>query len=492
MKIIYSIIFLATITLAGCTKHLDIQPESFITKESFFKTEGDVQGALNGMYAQFRGQGNLNLFVWGEARTEVMTGSIAGNLGYNRYYTNALTSQDPGPDWSGIYTTINAANLVLKYTPDIPFASEDVRKNALAQAYSMRAFCYFLLARIWGGVPIRLEPTENYDPLTIQLARSTEAEVFTQIKADLNEASSLFPNFNFTTRRAKWSKAAVLALEADVYLWTGKRMGGGNADFTTALESIQELETASNLALLANYADIFKYANKGNNEILMALHYDVAESPSSQVFTHNMYSSSTAYPAYVPQSARDSVGIPLAGNGNVWRITEAVRNQFTVDDRRKAATFINLQGTAANQYYTNYGLKFNGTVENNTRFFASDIILYRFADVVLMKAEAKNALGQDPSAEINAIRQRAYGAAFPTYEFVNGTKEANDAAILKERLLEFLLEGKRWFDLVRFGKAFELVPTLVGKDAQTHLLYWPIGLPTLTRETKVEETPGWD
>ena len=490
MKIIYSIILSAALVTAGCTKHLDIDPVSFITKESFFKTEGDVNGALNGMYATLRGQSNLNLFIWGEARSEVMTSSIAGNLGYNRYYVNTLNATtEQGPEWGGVYTTINAANLVLKYAPDIPFANEDNRKNAMAQAYTMRAWCYFLLARVYGGVPIRLEPTENYDPMAIQIARATEAETFTQIKADINEATTLFPNFNWPSKRAKWSKASAYAVKADVYLWTAKRMGGGNADFTTALESIEEIETASNLGLLPNYADIFKYANKGNNEIMMSIHYNVAESPSSQVFTHNMYSSSASYPAYVPQSSRDSVGVPLAGNGNVWRVTEAVRNQFTPDDKRKAATFINLQGSGAAQYYTNYGLKFNGTVENNTRYFVSDIILYRYADVVLLKAEAKNALGEDPSEEINAIRQRAYGAAYPS--FVNGTKAENDSAILKERLLELLLEGKRWFDLVRFNKAYEIVPSLNGKEAQTHLMYFPIGLNTRIRETLVEETPGW-
>jgi hypothetical protein len=120
----------------------------------------------------------------------------------------------------------------------------------------------------------------------------------------------------------------------------------------------------------------------------------------------------------------------------------------------------------------------------------SDIILYRLADVILLKAEAKNALGQDPSAEMDAIRQRAYGAGYTP--FVNGTQQENDDAILKERLLELLLEGKRWFDLVRFGKAYEIVPSLQGKESETYLMYWPIGLPTLVRETKVEETPGWE
>jgi hypothetical protein len=108
-----------------------------------------------------------------------------------------------------------------------------------------------------------------------------------------------------------------------------------------------------------------------------------------------------------------------------------------------------------------------------------------------MKAEAKNALGQDPTPEMTLIRQRAYGANYAGHEFVSGTKEQNDSAILKERLFELTNEGKRWWDLVRFGKAFDLVPSLQGKQANQWLLYWPIGVAVRTKETLVEENPGW-
>ena len=109
-----------------------------------------------------------------------------------------------------------------------------------------------------------------------------------------------------------------------------------------------------------------------------------------------------------------------------------------------------------------------------------------------MKAEAKNALGQDPSAEINQVRQRAYGVNYPAHIYVNSSPAANDAAILKERLLELVVEGKRWWDLVRFGKAYELVPKLVGRDDATHhLLLFPIADATLSLETKVKQNPGY-
>lgn len=489
MKKIYIITIVATVLFTGCKKHLDIQPVSFIATETFFKTETDVQGALNGMYARLRPMAELNLFILGEARSEMMTSSIAGTLGYEKYYNNSLTVSNAGPDWSQIYGTVNAANLILKYTPDIFFTSEAVKKNALAQAYTMRAFSYFLLARTWGGVPIRTEPTEVYDPLKIQLPRSTEAEVFNLIKQDLDQALELFPDNTFPAGRSKWSKVAANALKGDVYLWTGKRLNGGTADFTTALAALTAAQTAD-VQLLPIFSDIFRYDNKGNREILMALTFRIGES-TFQTFAHNMYSSSTAYPAYVPQSQRTIVGTPLAGNGNVWRIRESVRTQFTNDDSRKAATYIDLQGTGTNEYYTNYGLKFNGTVASGLREFQSDYILYRYADLVLMKAEAKNALGQDPTVEMNLIRQRAYGTSFPPRTFVNGTKQQNDDAILKERLFELALEGKRWWDLVRFGKAFDLVPSLLGKQSQTHLLYWPAGVALITREPLVTETTGW-
>ena len=490
MKKAYLYIILFIVVIVSCNKNLEVVPISSISKESFFKTESDVQGALNGMYALLRNQAVLNLFVWGEARSETMTGSIAGSLGYERYYNNTMSAEITGPSWDGIYSTINTANLILKYAPQINFSNMTAKSKALAEAYTMRAFLYFLLARTYGGVPLRIQPTEGYSPLTIQLPRSTETEVFSLIKSDIDSAIQLYPNNAFQTGRNRWSKPAANALKGDVYLWTGKVLKGGTADLNKALEALNNVIESPGLNLLTNYSDIFSYSNKGNAEIVMSIKFFVNESPG-QVFTHNMYASTSQYPSYIPQSQRDSVGVPLAGNGNVWRIRDTVRQQFTADDLRKAATYIDITGSGPNEYYTNYSLKYNGTVEAGVRHFQSDYILYRLADIVLLKAEAKNALGQDPSEEINTIRKRAYGANFASHVFVNGSKEQNDDAILKERLFELLLEGKRWWDLVRFDKAFALVPSLKGREIDSYLLYWPIGIATITREPLVEENTGW-
>ncbi|NGM63582.1 RagB/SusD family nutrient uptake outer membrane protein [Sphingobacterium sp. SGG-5] len=482
-------IALLSFLILGCEKHLDLSPESSITKGSFWKTPEDVEGAVNGMYAKLRNESNLNLFIWGEARSEMMEGSVAGTLGYDRYYNQYISQVSPGPQWSNMYALIDICNLVLKYAPNISYTQEDDRNNALGQAYTMRAYAYFTLVRLFGGVPLRTEPLESYDPATIQVPRTAKDKIFELIKSDIDKALQLFPNNNFSSGRAKWSKPALNTLKADVYLWTGKLEGGGDDDFLTALTALEAVQTAD--VALINYADVFKYANKGNKEVIMAINYALNESGEME-FAHNMYLANAGdLPSYVPQTQKDIVGTPKPGNGNVWRIRKLVRDQFTNDDVRKAATYIDVQSADGTQYYTNYGLKFNGTVDLGLRRFLNDWIIYRYADVLLMKAEAKNALEQDPSTEMEEIRRRAYGTNYSSHIFVNGSKTANDNAILKERLFEFALEGKRWWDLLRFQKAFTLVPALQGRQSESYLLLWPLSSEVRSREVLVDQTPGY-
>ena len=169
-----------------------------------------------------------------------------------------------------------------------------------------------------------------------------------------------------------------------------------------------------------------------------------------------------------------------------------LREQYAPGDSRKDVTFLEIYKNIEGQrtYYGTMAMKGRGTVVSGVRYFVDDIILYRYADVLLMKAEAKNGLKQDPTDEMKEIRERAYGEDYGNHEFVNGSPEENDVAILQERLLEFAFECKRWWDLVRFDKAFELVPSLVGRD-DPDLLYFPIPNTVLSLEPLVEPNPGW-
>lgn len=258
-------------------------------------------------------------------------------------------------------------------------------------------------------------------------------------------------------------------------------MGGGDADLTIALDACNQVASAD-VGLLSNFSDIFNYGNKGNREILMAVGFKELESQAN--YFCNMYSSPD--PSYVDPYTNEIIG-QYAG-GVVWSMTELVRNQFSDDDARKEGTFMFVPWSS---YHPPLLVKGRGTLNAGVRYYTSDVILYRYADVLLMQAEAKNALGQDPSQELNQIRERAYGANFEVHQFVNGSKETNDDAILKERLLELATEGKRWWDLRRFNKAFDLVPSLKSKEGQDYLLLFPIANSLLSLEPNVKQNPGY-
>ncbi len=488
MKKIVGFCFVSLILSTSCEKAVEVDPISVITASSFWKTADDAKGALIGMHDLFRGTTNEHFFMMGEARSEAMTSATAGTVGYDKYYNQTLTAANPGPSWLAFYQTINQANLILKYVPGISFPSEADKNRILAQAYTMRAFVYFTMVKTWGGIPIRTEPTESYDPASIQIPRSSMEEVFTLVKSDLDQALSLYPDNSIPSGRTLWSKPAANVLKGDVYLWTGKVLNGGVSDFNVALSALTEANSAD-VGLLEDYSQVFAYDNKGNREVLFAVRYEVIES----VHNYFMYMYINDPGLAVSAETREMIGTVGTGNtGNsIMQVSALVRDQFTDDDQRKLGTFFEIYNTSGT-FVSAITTKGSGIVDNGTRHFKNDVVIYRYAELLLLLAEAKNALGQDPSAEMNAIRQRAYGESFANHMFVNGPQAANDEAILRERLLELTTEGKRWWDLIRFDKVFDLVPALQGKSSQRHLLLFPIGNSIRSLEPLVVENSGWE
>lgn len=489
-KRIFLLLLGLLLTSLSCTENLNLTPTSDISGASFWKTESDARGGLYGMYVRLRAQAQTNFFLWGEGRSEVMDFGIEGAANLQRYFQNTLDPVFAGPNWLGLYTIVHDANLILKNVPAIPFASEPEKASILAQAHATRAFVYFIMVRTWGDVPLVLEPTEGYDPTQPQKSRSPKADVFASIKKDLEDALRLFPDNSFPAGRSVWSKPAVNAMKAEVFLWTGKREGGGAADFTTALAALDAI-TGTDVALLDNFGSIFDYTNKGNREILMAVRFLDREVGNNGYST--MYIRDDQIPATA--SAATKALIQTGGGGNNWSPSATVRRQFNSDDQRKNASLVEIFTTNATTgqetYFGSVVVKFNGFVLAGLRNFLDDVVLYRYGDVLLMRAEAKNALGQDPTTEMNLIRRRAYGANFARYAFVNGTRAQNDEAILQERLLELIFEGKRWWDLVRFGKAFEKVPSLQSRAGRDFLLLFPISETTRNLSPTITQNPGY-
>lgn len=155
-KIVY---FICSLFIFSCSNSLDVVPVSSLTVSSMWKSEEDVSGAMYGMYSQLRSVLNTNFIYWGDCRSGVIGDGLAPGANYQDMYNNTLDMQDDGTNWQSLYTTINDCNLILKYTPDLTFRNENDKNFILANAYFVRALCYFYAARVWGNVPILINGT---------------------------------------------------------------------------------------------------------------------------------------------------------------------------------------------------------------------------------------------------------------------------------------------------------------------------------------------
>jgi hypothetical protein len=253
----------------------------------------------------------------------------------------------------------------------------------------------------------------------------------------------------------------------------------------------------ADVELLPNFDDIFRYDNKGNKEIMMSIHYEKDESSTNigdRVWGSPALGGTIQY--------LDENGDPLdptyfiPGGQNRGAPAEWYKALFSKEDSRRNASYVDLYRVDTDPVDTvlfkKMVTKFRGKdFGAGTREFYDDMIVYRYGAVLLLIAEAKNALGQDPTTEMNMVRQRAYGENYPGHEFVNGTQEENNDAILMERLLEVAYEGQIWWDMIRFDKVFEIPPALQGRESETHLLKWPISLTTLSQNASLNQNTGW-
>ncbi|WP_158729849.1 MULTISPECIES: RagB/SusD family nutrient uptake outer membrane protein [unclassified Flavobacterium] len=479
--LLYTLLFTTLPLFNSCQDDLEITSDSVITSDSFWKTEDDAKAGVNGMYVNFRIQTQQNYYLLGGARSGEITSGVQSPLTLANYYNNLLTPQNIDVDWAGLYTVVHSANLVLKYVPQITFSPTKLneQKRYIAQAYSMRALCYFIMARSWGGVPIVTNPTENAIQSQYIIPRNTIEETFAFIKKDIDAAIANFPDA--TNNKTQLSLASIYALKADVNLWTAKQLGGGTADLNTALTAINTIPGTP--TLIAKFKDVFAFDQKANAEVVFAVRYSLADSPSNLADNWNqfMFVGPSDFAPLTAATATATFGTLGTGSGNagISRVQPDIRRfNFAATDTRKAATFLTLYNGAV-PVVTGL-VKYNGTVDGNLRRFVSDIIIYRWADILLMKAEIKNALGQDPTAEMNLVMQRAD----PSASFTNDSPVNNDNVILNERLKELAFEGKAWWDLVRFNKT-NLAPSMTaGKQ-----VLFPISQNTINFNPKIVQNP---
>lgn len=511
----------AMVALTGCDS-LDIESVSTITDAGYWKSPDQVKAFNTGLHSLTR-KYSYQMFMLGEPRADIYGDIPFGGeatQGVERLPYNTINAEFTGiSDFGNLYQVINQVNLMIYKTNGSDLLPEAERNYYLGEAYGLRAFLYFHLLRSWGDVILTTEPTlgSELDVSNLAKAASPAAEVMNQIKKDIEASEKAFGgDYSYKFGKNYWSKSATLMLKGEVYLWSGSQMGGGSGDFSTAKAALQEVQSNSGASLLTSFNNVFAYDNKKNSEIIFSYHSGQDDDflmwqdynwrnnmvPQKEYMANYCNIEGTPFPK-IP-------GFNLNGLIRYQVKYNFYQKVFREGDSRLEGTLLPIyqkQADGSIEYVAPIANKFRGTTlpGGDERQWYDDYPVYRYADCILSLAQAKAFLGEDITTEINMIRERAYGSqyfnahksevAYPNDKgtfyndnpYMQGDDKGAVETVLKERLREFVFEGKRWYDLRCAGDDYVLKYT----KAQKSRLLWPINESVLTNNTALKQTPGY-
>lgn len=470
-KMVRVLPFVLGFFVISCTKVLDIKaPVNTTNADIVYASDGNAISSLTGIYTAISGAnfGSPNListgFITGLSSDELTLYSGIINLSLSAYYTNNLNSTTFGYEtWSSLYTIIFYCNQALEGLGQSTTLTPAIKQQLTGEAKFVRAFCYFHLLNLYGGVPLVI--TTDYK-VTSTLARSSTATIWAQIIADLKDAqmllSSNFPDVTLlktTTERVRPTSWAATALLARAYLYSGN-----NAEAETQATSVISNTTQFAIVPLANAF------LKNNNEAIWQLQ-----------------------PTSSGQNTPDARAYIILSTGptSVY-LSSGFMNAFETGDQRKT-NWTGSQTVSGTTY--NYACKYKLSTTTATTINEYVTVL-RLAEQYLIRAEARANLGKltgskSAQEDLNVIRTRA-GLSGTTAT----TKDDLLTAILHERQVELFTEwGHRWFDLKRSGKADEVMsvvtPLKGGKWSSNWQLY-PLNQLEIQQNPNLQQNPGYN
>lgn len=453
MRSFIYIFMTAALLATGCKKFLDKTPLDSVNTANFWVTETDAISAINGAYQPLQWPKLYNLRMW---TTDIWAGnSIVGAGGgtdgiETQDIANFVTATDNAAAldiWRGPAPGILRCNLVLQNVPGMSI-NETLKKRIIGEAQFLRAHYYFILVRLFGDVPLITTPQTPGDDL--RPARTERSKVYDLIIKDLTGAINNLPAKSAYAAEdiGRASKGAAIGMLAKVYLSLGQYQK--TADLCVQLNTL-------GYALNANYADNFNPQTKNSIESLFEVQYSGKTSFS---FWDNENQASWVSTFTGPRNA------DFVGGGYGWnQPTQEFVNAYETGDKRKDQTVLyaggpNFDGKVYKSTYsvTGYNLRkflVPKSISPDYDTNPSDFPVLRYADVLLMYAEALNELGKTAEAQaastgintggpLNRVRNRA---GLPDVQGLN--QAALREKILQERRMELAFEGHRWFDLIR-------------------------------------------
>uniref|UniRef100_UPI003216AC9D RagB/SusD family nutrient uptake outer membrane protein n=1 Tax=uncultured Draconibacterium sp. TaxID=1573823 RepID=UPI003216AC9D len=452
------IIILTGLLLWSCQDYLLEEPKA-LAVSSYYNTPEEVKTGINSIYAGMADGIYFYMFsTWMDSWSDVQYGLGSFLKDYQEFNSTNLTRINGW--WSKFYLTIRDANIVLENIPNASECTDQEKAAFTAEAKFLRALSYFHLVRNWGGVIIRTE--ENYKE--VDVIRSSEADVWKLILSDLKYAEENLPDE--TTEAGRPSKWAAKSVMADVYFYQGLNQ--------EASEKAREVINSGQYSLVqVNTWEDFISNLYGSNVInsseeIFYFKYTDEGTSNQSIFFILLNSVGSGY-----SGGRGNAALRIESTSNFY-------NEWDDEDIRKELL---------------YPLSSSSTVLLSRKFIDPDIVpgsfsgidfpLYRYADVLLLYAEASCRANNGPTEEgleaLNMVHRRAYGKV-PTeasdidFKLDDYDYDSFNSLVLNERSYETLTEGKRWMDLKRLGyeKLNKMVYASKGITVNENLLLWPI------------------
>lgn len=446
---------IAVLSLQACEKDfLDKQPITQVTPDVAFSdaeaAEKLIQGVYDGMYSDY--------FIWdfltnGDVASDnaYAGGDNQANIAIDEYRVNS-TNANADRDWANLYTNIKNANLVLDNVPGIedPVLDEGNRRNQiLAEARAIRAYSYFHLVRLWGEVPLVLRVPANIQEM--QSPRSPVEAIYQQMIEDLEfaaaNARTSAPNKGIITQ------GTAHAILAQVYA------AKPNPEWAKVVEHADAV-MAAGYSLFSDYNGLFERANENNSEAIWEMQFD---------------GWGGAHGNWMPSL--------LVGDG--WKRFNTPSNDLVEaydaagDEIRKNAA-ITFRNVSAAEWADDFWSKSNFPYVNKYRSDdQTNAYLIRLAEIILLKAEALNELSAGGWAQAKPLVDQVRDRVDLPATTASNQQSMRDAIAL-ERRLELAFEGYRWFDLLRTGKAVEVMNAVTdgnGKklyNISSANLLWPL------------------
>ncbi len=464
MKNIIYLLVITVVLITSCSEDfLELSPGYAITSGNYFKTEAHFNEALNGTYAKLRGALNDDhSWLHGEMRsdnTHFTYGTNQPLAVINKELSEQFLDRSDFGDvynkYAELYSVISSANLIIGKIDAVGLEAS-VTDPIIGQAKFIRALCYFELVRYFGGVPIYDEAVE--DPDNAFIARSSVENVYEFIKSDAKEAVDKLPKPTFP-QKGYASKSSARMLLGYVYITL--------KNYNEALTQFQEITNYGH-NLLPNYASVFELENKNSRESIFELQYS-KEIDKGQ---HN----STPY-LFLPFTYDLSMIVGISPSVNIWDSgwnvpTWEMINSYEPGDERLDASIAIAEGTGTVPKFVIEAIKspvgYSTPADkisypyikklihahNVLKQTDDNFIIYRYAEVLLFIAESFNELNKpdEALAYINQVRNRA-----GLENITETSQSALRDIIVHERRIELAFENKRYQDLVRTGKAVEIM-----------------------------------